>query len=107
MKIIFGLGNPGLKYAATRHNCGFLIVDQLANVLDTKFKRKKIEDNLIATGEYKGEKLILAKPQSFMNLSGYPLVRLCNYYKVDYSDILVIHDDLALPPGYMRFRKKR
>ena len=105
MKIIFGLGNPGLKYSATRHNCGFLTVEKLADDLGAKFKRRKVEDNLIAEVVYQGDKLVLAKPQSFMNLSGFPLVRLCNYYKVDYCDILVIHDDLALPPGHLRFRR--
>ena len=104
MKIIFGLGNPGLQYAATRHNCGFITLDLIADKLDSAFSRKA-EDNLIASAVYRGEKLLLAKPQLYMNLSGFPVSRLCNYYKVDYDDILIIHDDLDLPPGSLRFRR--
>ena len=104
MKIIFGLGNPGLRYAATRHNCGFLTIDKLAADLGVACD-KRVEDNMIATANYRGERLLLAKPQLYMNLSGFPLVRLCNYYKVDYSDILVIHDDMDLAPGSIRFRR--
>ena len=104
MKIIFGLGNPGLRYAATRHNCGFLTLDCLAEHLSLAFD-KKIEDNLVASTIYQGEKLLLAKPQLYMNLSGFPLARLCHYYKVDYSEILIVLDDLALPPTSLRFRR--
>lgn len=105
MKIIFGLGNPGSLYANTRHNCGFLTVDKLAEILKTDFG-KKIEDNLIATAFYGDRHLILAKPQLYMNLSGFAVTRLCRYFKVDYQDILVVHDDLALPPAILRFRRK-
>jgi len=104
MKIIFGLGNPGLQYANTRHNCGFLALDKLAYELNTEFGKKN-EDNLIAAAMYENCRLILAKPQLYMNLSGFPLTRLCHYYKVDYHDILVVHDDLALPPTTLRFRR--
>lgn len=104
MKIIFGLGNPGLRYAATRHNCGFLTLDQLAAALDCRFSKKE-QDNEVAAAFDRGEKLLLAKPQSYMNLSGFPLTRLCAYYKVDYSDILVILDDLSLHPGQLRIRR--
>lgn len=104
MKIIFGLGNPGPQYETTRHNCGFITLDHIADELGCSFGKKE-QDNDIATSFYKGEKLILAKPQSFMNLSGFPLARLCTYYKVDYGDILVIHDDLDLPPGALRLRR--
>lgn len=104
MKIIFGLGNPGVQYEYTRHNCGFLTLDRIADELGVSFSRKA-EDNQIAEGFLNGEKIMLAKPQLFMNLSGFPLSRLCNYYKVDYEDILVIHDDLDLCPGYLRFRR--
>lgn len=104
MKIIFGLGNPGLRYAVTRHNCGFLTLEQLAEQLGVSFD-KKIEDNLVASTIFEGEKLLLAKPQLYMNLSGFPLARLCHYYKVDYSDILVVLDDLSLPPTALRFRR--
>ncbi|MDO4581410.1 MAG: aminoacyl-tRNA hydrolase [Bacillota bacterium] len=105
MKIIFGLGNPGLRYAATRHNCGFLTCDRIASELGFGAIEKKTQDNLIAFGTYKGQKLLLAKPQSFMNLSGGPVSRLCAFYKVEYSDVLIIHDDLSLPPGMLRLRR--
>lgn len=104
MKIIFGLGNPGLRYEQTRHNCGFLTLDKLAENLNSEFA-KNVEENLIATATYKDMRLILAKPQLFMNLSGFPLTRLCHYFKVEYSDILVIHDDLDLPATSLRFRR--
>lgn len=104
MKIIFGLGNPGAKYDGTRHNCGFMTLDIIAEKIGCSFG--KIEhDNDIAVGRYRGEKVMLAKPQSFMNLSGFPLTRLCSYYKVDYEDILVILDDLDLPVGSIRLRR--
>ena len=104
MKIIFGLGNPGLRYATTRHNCGFLVLDQIAAALGCQFAKSE-HDNLTATGFWHGEKIMLAKPQSYMNLSGYPYVRLCDYYKVDYQDTLIIFDDLSLQPGQLRFRR--
>ncbi len=104
MKIIFGLGNPGLKYETTRHNCGFLTLDKLAHELNTTFD-KKVEDNIIAQAVYQGEKIILAKPQLFMNRSGFAVARLCHYYKVDYQDILLIIDDLSLYPTLLRLRR--
>ena len=104
MKIIFGLGNPGLRYAATRHNCGFLTLDQLADKLGCRFGKKEL-DNEIALAHDGGERILLAKPQSYMNLSGFPLTRLCAYYKVSYDDILVILDDLSLQPGQLRLRR--
>ena len=98
------MGNPGPRYATTRHNCGFITLDHIADELGCSFGKNEL-DNEIASSFYKGEKLLLAKPQSFMNLSGFPLARLCAYYKVDYADILVIHDDLDLPPGTLRLRR--
>lgn len=104
MKIIFGLGNPGFRYETTRHNAGFLTLDKLAYELSVSFDKRQ-EDNLVAAANYKGEKLLLAKPQIFMNRSGFPVARLCHYYKVDYEDILVIADDLALLPTQLRLRR--
>ena len=104
MKIIFGLGNPGGRYELSRHNCGFMTLDRIAAALGCSFGKKE-QDNLTASGLYRGQKLLLAKPQSFMNLSGFPLTRLCAFYKVDYSDILVIHDDMDLPAGQLRLRR--
>ena len=104
MKIIAGLGNPGLRYSATRHNCGFLTIDALGQILSVEASQKK-HDSLIAQAMYKGEKLFLVKPQSFMNLSGYPLMQTVNFFKVNIEDILVIFDDMALEPGVIRFRR--
>jgi len=104
MKIIFGLGNPGPRFAATRHNCGFLVLDRLAEELNCSFGKKE-QDNLLASCLYGGQKLLLAKPQSFMNLSGFPVARLASFYKVDYEDILIVHDDLDLPPAALRLRR--
>lgn len=104
MKLIVGLGNPGLQYAATRHNVGFLVLDQLADRLDTRFAKR--EHNCeTAQAFHQGQKLLLAKPQSYMNLSGYPVLALCQYYKLEFDELLVICDDLALPPGQLRLRR--
>lgn len=93
-----------MRYATTRHNCGFLTLNSLAAQLNLSFD-KKIEDNLVTIAAVAGEKVLLAKPQLYMNLSGFPVARLCHYYKVDYTDILVILDDLSLPPTSLRFRR--
>lgn len=104
MKIIAGLGNPGLRYSATRHNCGFLTLDTLAEELDCSFGKKE-QDCLTASAIWKGQKLLLAKPQSYMNLSGFPLMRLLSFYKAELADMLVIHDDLDLPPAIVKLRR--
>lgn len=106
MYIIVGLGNPGTKYAHTRHNAGFDTIDMLAeanriSVLEAKQKA------LIGKGFIGGEKIILAKPVTFMNLSGESVRELVNYYKVDERDsLIVIYDDISLEPGQIRIRKK-
>ena len=104
MKIIAGLGNPGLQYATTRHNCGFLTIDEIADILSVTVSKKEL-GSLTATAFSKGQKLLLVKPQSFMNLSGIPISRLAEYYKVEDAEILVIHDDLSLVPGIIRLRR--
>lgn len=96
MKMIVGLGNPGKEYENTRHNLGFIVLDNFAKsygVLD--FKKKF--NGLYAEIFVSGEKVILVKPLSFMNLSGEVVVEFANYFKIDISDILVISDDLDLP----------
>ncbi len=105
MKIIAGLGNPGSKYEFTRHNTGFLMVDFYAE--EKGFKINKLKNNAL-TGEYtlNGEKLIFVKPQTYMNLSGESIRAIADYYKVDDEDILVIYDDISLPLGRLRIRKK-
>lgn len=104
MKIVAGLGNPGEKYLTTRHNFGFLAVDQIAGSLsqslgDTKFSSE------CATVTLCGEKSLLLKPQTFMNLSGKSVAPAAVFFKVPHQDILVIHDDLDLPLGRIRFAR--
>ncbi len=105
MKIIVGLGNPGKKYENTRHNMGFLTVDLLAerhsiNVNKIKFKA------LVGEGQISGHKVLLVKPQTYMNLSGQSVREVMAYYKVDMEDLLVIYDDLDTAVGSIRVRKK-
>lgn len=106
MYIIVGLGNPGREYENTRHNIGFDVIEVLAeqekiDVLEKKHKA------VIGKGYIQGEKVILAKPQTFMNLSGESVRRLVDYYKVDETDrLIVISDDVSLDPGMLRIRKK-
>lgn len=106
MYIIVGLGNPGPKYAGTRHNVGFDTIDMLAeansiSMLESKHKA------LIGKGYIAGEKVILAKPVTFMNLSGESVRQLIDYYKVDEEgNLIVIYDDISLEPGQLRIRKK-
>jgi len=98
-KLIFGLGNPGKEYADTRHNIGFNIVDELAREWGVDLSRNKFKGHY---GEYhgaKGEKVILVKPQTFMNLSGECVQPWVAFLKIPEEDILVIHDELDLPLG--------
>ncbi|MBS4024408.1 MAG: aminoacyl-tRNA hydrolase [Clostridia bacterium] len=103
MKLIVGLGNPGSRYELTRHNSGFLIVDQLVDkYVSSGFKEKgKV---LLAEAAIGGEKVLLAKPQTFMNLSGQGVIPLAQFYKIAPADILVIYDDLDLEVGKIRLR---
>lgn len=105
MKCIVGLGNPGLKYRKTRHNIGFMIIDELANRFQAKLKDKKFNGHYSIVN-IKGERVLLLKPQTFMNLSGECIRPLIDYYKIDLDDILVIYDDLDLPTGKIRLRKR-
>ena len=102
-KLVVGLGNPGRKYARNRHNIGFQCLDRLAEAWGLSFSRRK-HKAMLAEGEMAGLKVILAKPQTFMNLSGQAVERLARFYKVPPKDILVIYDDLDLPVGKIRLR---
>lgn len=104
MKLIVGLGNPGKDYKNTRHNTGFMFVDELARVNSATFKldtKLKCEITSIMINQ---EKVIIMKPQTFMNLSGTSVRLVCNYYNINSDDILVIHDDLDLEVGKLRLR---
>ncbi len=100
MKLIVGLGNPGKKYENTRHNLGFMIVDKLANDLNVSFKSKF--DGLIGETHIGGEKVLLLKPQTFMNLSGRSVKEVMNFYDLSNEDLIVIFDDLAMEFGKIK-----
>lgn len=104
VKIIAGLGNPGEKYAGTRHNIGFDVVDILAEKLNADFVEKF--EGLLAEVRYNNEKLYLLKPLTYMNLSGRSVAMLANFYKIDASEILVIHDEMNIPYNTMKLRHK-
>ena len=105
MYVVVGLGNPGKKYEKTRHNVGFDVIDILAkeyNISVTKIKHKA----LIGEGRVGTEKVLLVKPQTYMNLSGETLIDIYKYYKIDLSNIVVVYDDIDLEVGKIRIRKK-
>ena len=105
MKIIVGLGNPGRKYLDTRHNVGFSFADVLA--IKNNIKIKKLQCRaLVGEGFISGVSVALAKPQTFMNLSGESVQRLLKKYKCKPCDLIVIYDDISLPTGKLRIRKK-
>lgn len=106
MKIIVGLGNPGKEYGNTRHNIGFDVIDVLAEEEKISVFEKK-HKAIIGKGYIGGEKVILAKPVTYMNLSGESVRELVDYYKVDEKeDLIVISDDISLDVGQLRVRKK-
>ncbi len=101
-----GLGNPGLKYEFTRHNIGFRIIDSLAQDIGIEFKKVKSYYSLISRGKINNHKIILLKPQNFMNLSGRAVSKIVSYYKISFSDLLIVYDDLNLELGQIRIRKR-
>lgn len=105
MKIIAGLGNPGDKYANTPHSIGFEVVDAIASAMGANWEEKRAFKSCIARGEFAGEKVLLVKPQTFMNLSGEAVAPLVRYSNATSADLLVIHDDIDLPLGRMRVRR--
>ena len=106
MYLIVGLGNPGKEYQNTRHNIGFDVIDVIARQENISVTEKK-HKALIGKGIIAGRKVILAKPQTYMNLSGESVRSLLDYYKADETEeLLVVSDDISLPPGQLRIRKK-
>ena len=101
--LIAGLGNPGPAYAGNRHNSGFMVADVLAARIGARFKRDRSRA-VVATGRLAGHPVTLAKPQTFMNLSGGPVAALRSFYKIPPDQILVIHDDLDLPFETIRLK---
>ncbi len=101
--LIIGLGNPGRQYQHTRHNVGFMIVNRLAERVGVSFTRLESKA-LVTKGDFESHRLVLAKPQTFMNLSGQAVGALVNFYKVPLGQILVVYDDADLPLGTLRMR---
>ena len=104
MYIIAGLGNPGSKYENTRHNMGFKAIDAMALEFGIDVNRAKFK-GLIGEGRIGGEKVILLKPQTYMNLSGQSVREIMNFYKIPEENLIVIYDDFDLPIGSIRVRK--
>ena len=105
LKLVVGLGNPGAQYAKTRHNIGFMVIDYLAEQLNIKVDKVKFK-SIIGEGLTGAEKVILAKPQTYMNLSGEAVLDMVQWYKLDTKDIIVIYDDMDLPAGKIRLRSQ-
>ncbi len=105
MKIVIGLGNPGNKYAKTRHNVGFMVIDRFIRSSNVGFT-KNYRDSIISKCIIEGEETLFVKPQLYMNLSGSPIKRVMKKYGCNLEEILVILDDINLPPGKIRIREK-
>ena len=103
--LVVGLGNPGRKYEGTRHNAGFMAADALAEKLDIRVERVKFHA-LIGDGMCGGKRILLAKPQTFMNLSGQSVDEIMTFYKIPPERLLVMCDDISLEPGKLRIRRK-
>lgn len=105
MKIFVGLGNPTAEYAATKHNVGFMLADRLADKIAATNWHEKF-NALVAESFFDSEKILIVKPQTFMNLSGEAVAPIMNFYKLDTADLIVAHDDMDLPCGMIRLRPK-
>ena len=104
MYLIIGLGNPESDYSRTRHNMGFNVINNLSEKFDIKVNKTKFKAEY-GTGSINGEKVVLIKPQTYMNLSGEAVSQFVNFYKVKNEEILVIYDDIDTVPGKIRIRK--
>lgn len=106
MYIIAGLGNPGTQYARTRHNAGFEAIDRLADEYRISIEQKKFQ-GLCGSGYIGGQKVLLLKPQTYMNLSGESVRAACDFFKIDpEEELIILYDDISLMPGQLRIRKK-
>lgn len=103
-KLIVGLGNPGPQYTWTRHNAGFMVLDRLARLINVSVTRKAFS-GLAGDGEWRGNRVYLLKPQTFMNLSGRSVAEALRFYKLSLSDLIVIHDDLDIPFGTIKLKE--
>lgn len=105
MYLIVGLGNPEPEYSKTRHNMGFDVINRLSEKFDINVNKEKF-NALVGTGVIEGEKVILAKPQTYMNSSGESVKPLANFYKINPENIILIYDDIDIETGSMKIRKK-
>ncbi|MBQ6298342.1 MAG: aminoacyl-tRNA hydrolase [Selenomonadaceae bacterium] len=105
MKIFVGLGNPTPEYAKTKHNVGFMLADRLAKEISAENWHEKF-NALVAESFFDGEKILIVKPQTFMNLSGEAVAPIVNFYKLGVQNLVVAHDDMDLPLGMIRLRPK-
>ena len=103
--LVVGLGNPGKKYENTRHNAGFMAVDYIANKYNTKINKEKFKA-FFCDITIENKRVLLIKPQTFMNLSGESVTQFMSFYKIPSERVIVIFDDISLPPGRLRIRKK-
>lgn len=104
IKLLVGLGNPGPEYDATRHNAGFWFVDGASRVLKTSLTMDRSHHGLVARTSFGGQSLWLLEPQTFMNLSGKSVSALARFFKINPDEILVVHDELDLPPGEAKLK---
>jgi peptidyl-tRNA hydrolase, PTH1 family len=101
--LVVGLGNPGPGYAGNRHNVGAMVLDVLADRLGGRFKAHKSGGDVVEA-RLAGARVVLSKPQSFMNVSGPPVAKLARFFKIDPADVIVVHDELDLPPATIRVK---
>lgn len=104
MYVIVGLGNPEEDYSKTRHNMGFEVINKISSKYDISVNKLKF-NSLYGTGVIEGEKVVLVKPQTFMNLSGEAVIEFVKFYKIDFNRLIVIYDDIDTEPGIIRIRK--
>ena len=105
MKIIVGLGNPGIPYRMSRHNIGFQVVDRLARINRLSVRTKRF-GSLYGTGWIDSQQVVLAKPMTFMNRSGEAVKKAADFFHLGIEDLVVVHDDLDLPLGRLRFKRR-
>lgn len=103
-KLIVGLGNPGPKYLWTRHNAGFIVLDRFAHLAGIAVSKKSFS-GLYGEGDFKGQRILLLKPQTFMNLSGRSVADALRFHKLEPADLLIIHDELDIPFGQIKFKE--
>ena len=103
--IVAGLGNPGREYEKTRHNAGFLAIDYIASKMGVSISRAKYHA-LVGEGEIAGKRVLLMKPQTYMNNSGVSIAEAASFYKIPAENVIVLHDEISIEPGLMRIRRK-